>query len=57
VKGVGDTEILETYLNSASKNTSETEFFPHGTKSLFTCVIGSGLVKLHPVSLNSVKLL
>jgi hypothetical protein len=24
---VGDREILETYLNPASKNTSETDFF------------------------------
>jgi hypothetical protein len=36
---VGDAEILETYLNSASKNTSETDTFPHGTKSLLTSVI------------------
>jgi hypothetical protein len=39
VKGVGDREILETYLNSASKNTSETDIFPHGTKSLLTSVV------------------
>jgi hypothetical protein len=39
VKGVGDGEILETYLNSASKNTPETDIFPHGTKSLLTSVI------------------
>jgi hypothetical protein len=39
VKGVGDREILETYLNSASKNTPETDTFPHGTKSLLTNVI------------------
>jgi hypothetical protein len=31
---VGDREILEIYLNLASKNTSETDIFPHGTKSL-----------------------
>jgi len=36
---VGDREILETYLNAASKNTSETDIFPHGTKSLLTSVI------------------
>jgi len=36
---VGDKEILETYVNSASKNTSETDTFPHGTKSLLTIVI------------------
>jgi len=36
---VSDREILETYLNSASKNTSETDNFPHGTKSLLTNVI------------------
>ena len=37
---MGDREILETYLNSASKNTSETYIFPHGTKSLLTSVMG-----------------
>jgi len=37
---MGDGEILETYLNSASKNTSERDIFPHGTKSLLTGVIG-----------------
>jgi hypothetical protein len=37
---VGDREIQETYLNSASKITSETDLFPHGTKSLLTSVIG-----------------
>ena len=36
---MGDREILETYLNSASKNTSETDIFPHGPKSLLTSVI------------------
>jgi hypothetical protein len=36
---VGDREILETYMNSASKNTPETALFPHGTKSLLTSVI------------------
>jgi hypothetical protein len=35
---VGDREILEIYLNSASKNTSETDLSPHGTKSLLTSV-------------------
>jgi len=35
---VGDREIMETYLNSASKNTSDTDIFPHGTKSLLTSV-------------------
>jgi len=43
---VGDREILETYLNSASKNTAETDIFPHGTKSLLTSVIS---VLLKPV--------
>ena len=33
---MGDREILGTYLNSVSKNTSETDSFPHGTKSLLT---------------------
>jgi hypothetical protein len=37
---VGDREFLETYLNSGSKNTSETDIFPHGTKSLLTSVMG-----------------
>jgi hypothetical protein len=36
---VGYREILETYLNSASKNTSDTDIFPQGTKSLLTSVI------------------
>jgi hypothetical protein len=39
VKGAGDREILETYFNSASKNTSETGIFLHGTKSLLTSVV------------------
>jgi hypothetical protein len=37
---VGDREILETYLNSVSKNTSQTDIIPHGTKFLLTSVIG-----------------
>jgi len=36
---VDDREILGTYLNSASKNTSETDIFPHDTKSLLTSFI------------------
>ena len=36
---MGDSEIQETYLNSVSKNTLETDIFPHGTKSLLTSVI------------------
>ena len=36
---MGDREILEKYLNSASNNTLETDIFPHGTKSLLTSVI------------------
>jgi len=40
---VGDREILETYSDSASKNTTETDIFPHGQKSLLTSVIGSKL--------------
>ena len=35
---MGAREILETYLNLASKNTLETDIFPHGTKSLLTTV-------------------
>jgi hypothetical protein len=42
---VGDREILETYLNSASKNTSETDILPHGTKSLLTSVINAELLQ------------
>jgi hypothetical protein len=37
-KAVCDREIVETYLNSVSKTTSETDIFPHGTKSLLTSV-------------------
>ena len=36
---MGVREILEIYLNSVSKNTLETDIFPHGTKSLSTSVI------------------
>jgi len=36
---VGEREILETYSNSVSKNSSETDIFPHGPKSLLTSVI------------------
>ena len=44
---MGDREILEKYLNSASKNTSETDIFPNGTKPLLTSVISStGRIKL-----------
>jgi len=39
VIGVGDREILKTYLNSASKNTSETDIFPHGTKFLYQFIL------------------
>jgi len=35
---VGDREILEIYLNSSSKNTSETDIFRHGPKSLLASV-------------------
>ena len=35
-KGVADRDILETCLNSPSKNRSETDAFPHGPKSLLT---------------------
>jgi hypothetical protein len=54
-KGVGDREILETYSNSASKDTSETDIFPQGTKSLLTTVISKRQLKcwekiLQPVS-------
>jgi hypothetical protein len=33
MKVVGDREILETYLNSASKNTSETDNFSSWDKT------------------------
>ena len=36
---MGDREILEIYSNSASKNTSETDNFRHGLRSLLTSVI------------------
>jgi len=36
---VGDREVLETCLNSASKITSERDIFPYGTKSLLTSAI------------------
>jgi hypothetical protein len=39
-KVVGERETLKIYLNSASKNTSETNLFLDGTKSLLTSVIG-----------------
>jgi hypothetical protein len=35
---VGDRGILETYSNYASKNTLETDIFPHEPKSLLTSV-------------------
>jgi hypothetical protein len=35
---VGYKEILQTYLNSTPKNTSETDLFPRGTESLLTSV-------------------
>ena len=57
---MGDREILGTYSNSASKNTSETDIFPHGPKSLLTSVMyqniplncGSYVTYLFNVSLN-----
>jgi hypothetical protein len=36
---VGDRVILGAYLNSASKNTPETDIVPHGTKPFLTSVI------------------
>jgi len=41
---VGDREILETYSDSASKNTSETDIYPHGPKSLLISVINYGII-------------
>ena len=45
---MGGREILETYLNSGSKNTSEIDIFPHGPKSLLTNVIciGDGCLQI-----------
>jgi hypothetical protein len=36
---MGNRDIQETYLNSMSKSTPETDFFPRGTISLLTSVI------------------
>jgi len=63
-KGVGDREILETYFKSASKNTSETNIFPLGTKSLLTSIIlithlhtnQAALVKVHELTCNYYKI-
>jgi len=43
MNGVGDREIMETHLISASKNTSETDIFPDGTKSLLSSVSNATL--------------
>jgi hypothetical protein len=40
---VGERAILEKYLNSASKNTPETEIFYHGT----ICLLTSGEASKH----------
>ena len=53
---MGGREILETYLNSASKNTSETDIFPHETKSLLTSVIGVTICKTPESCTNAVAL-
>jgi hypothetical protein len=45
MKGVGDKEILETYLYSASKSTSDKDIFPHGTKSFLTSVICAWIIQ------------
>ena len=42
---MGDRKILETYLNSASKNTPETDSFRRGTKSLLTSFILEPVLK------------
>jgi len=52
---VGDREIVETYLNSVPKNTTEADIFPHGTKSLLTSVIIRNFVTIVQVSLKSGK--
>ena len=39
------TEILETYLNLVSKNTSETDIFPHGTNLFLTSVMSELLYR------------
>ena len=43
---MGDGEILETHLNSGSKNTAETDIFPPGPKSLLISVIIGGAERL-----------
>jgi hypothetical protein len=52
---VGDREIMEAYLNSAPKSTSETDIFPHGTKSLLTSVICPIATKLKSFVGNAQK--
>jgi len=57
---VGDREIPETYSNSASKNTSQPDIFPHGPKSLLTSVIYNvhyKILHVHNTSRSSVYLL
>jgi hypothetical protein len=43
---VGDRETPERYLNSASKNTPETDIFPQGTKLLLASVIGQNATRI-----------
>jgi hypothetical protein len=43
---VGDREILEKYSNSASKNTTETDIFAHGPKSLLTSVVSEEKLRI-----------
>jgi len=49
---MGDREILETYLTSAFKNTSQTDISPHWTISLLTSVIFRNFVTKVQVSLK-----
>jgi hypothetical protein len=49
---VGEREILETYLNSASKTTSKTDIFPYGTKFLLTSVI---IPSLFPIASSIIR--
>ena len=52
---MGDKEILEAYLNSASKNKSERDIFPHGTKSLLTSVICLRTVRTESAEIPTIE--
>ena len=50
---MGDREFLETYSNTASINTPETDIFPHGSKSLLTSVMGHTVMFITTFRVNS----